>query len=242
MPRKRYQRKRKVVRRRRVHRKKNKMNKIQSYKVKSPGVICPDRYLVKLRYIDEHSFSLVGASFTYGYLRYYMNGLADPNPLVLTNPVQGFSELANLYNQFRVNGSKVELIISNMEAFPVIVILIPSNFDMSSYVTSANQARTLMGNPYCKYKVLSAKGGIDKATIKSFMTCQKIAGTNQTRYDVDYTGITTGLTGGTNPPKLLYWNVATYSLGGQAFTSAGVLFDCRITYYSQFFGRVPLAS
>lgn len=234
MARKKYQKKKKVYRRRRVHKKK-KMNKIQTLKLRMPGTICPDRYLVKLRYIDETSSTLAAPGAAYGYIRYFLNGLYDPNPLILTAPVQGFKELASMYSNYRVNGSKLNLVISNMESFPVMIVLIPTNYDLTTYLTSADKVRTLIGNPYCKYRVLSAKGGIDKSSMSTYISSSKILGSNKVKFEDSYTG-----TNSSNPTSLQYWNIACYALGGQNFTASGVLFETRITYYAQWFNRVPL--
>ena len=90
-----------------------KNNRIQSVVIRTPGVAVPDRMFVQLNYMDTTSRVLAAAGNPFGYIRYFSNGMFDANPLILTSPIPGFTELASLYEQYRVHSIKVSLRFCN---------------------------------------------------------------------------------------------------------------------------------
>lgn len=216
--------------------KKKKYNKISAVTIRQPGVIAADKYRVKLRYIDTTSSTIGSSPNSYGYVRYIGNSLYDPNPLILSTTVPGFKQLTTIYNKYRVRGCKITVNCANMEAFPVMVLIWPSYKDLATSVSNTF-LQEMIGNPYCKYKLLAAKGGMDRTILSSYMGWSKFVGTKNVVTDTDYAADV-----GQNPAIPLYWNIGTYTLTTTAFTSASVQFECRLTFYSEMYERIPLNS
>lgn len=233
--------KRKIYRRkkprRKVYKKKGrKYNRIQTSIVRQPGVVVPDRTFVKINYLDSTSSRLASPGNPFGYLRYYSNSIFDPNPLILTAIVPGFKPMMSLYENFRVRGCTIRLTFSNMENFPVLVLVWPTDQDQSGIV-NYQYLQEMVGNAFCRYKSLSAKGGIDKATIKMYISFKKLIGTSNVLTSPEYAG-----NDSSNPSKLMYWNIGSYTLDGSSFTAASIPFECRLTFYTEFFNRRQLTS
>ena len=114
-----------------------KNNRIQSVVIRTPGVAVPDRMFVQLNYMDTTSRVLAAAGNPFGYIRYFSNGMFDANPLILTSPIPGFTELASLYEQYRVHSIKVSLRFCNQETFPSVVLIWPTDQDQSGLISQA---------------------------------------------------------------------------------------------------------
>ena len=217
------------------YRNKKKYQKIETTLIRQPGVIVADRHFCKLRYTDQTS-NLLSIASNYGLIRYYANNVFDANPLILTSSVPGFTELASLYERFRVRACKVKLTACNQEAFPVVVMTIPTNYDIAGSL-SHPFLQELLDNPYCKYKALSAKGGQDKCTISNYITMERLFGTKNVKTDEAYAGYDSA-----NPGIMGFMNLCVYSMNATNFTTASVPFEARMTYYVEFFQRKVLTT
>lgn len=236
MPLKRKTYKKKAYRRKRYVKKgyKRKNTSISSVKIKQPGVIAADRYFVKLRYVDTTSSKIGVNGNNFGYFRYIGNSVFDPNPLLLSTNVPGFKELSLMYFQYRVSGAKLQVTCANMENFPVIVLIWPTTVDQAGVVSNV-YLQGMIGNPYVRFKILSAKGGMDKCILKSYISWKKLLGQKTISTDQDYGANVTG-----NPLNLMWWNFGAYTLDAGNFTTAAVQFEARVQFYTQFYNRVQL--
>lgn len=214
--------------------KKNTYNRIQSVVMRMPGVIVADKTFAKLMYIDSSSNVLAGGGNTYGYLRYYSNGLDDANPLILSAVIPGYKPMMSLYENFRVLGCKIEVNASNQENFPVNFLIWPSDQDQSGVITY-QYLQEMIGNAFTKYRTLSAKGGMDRSRLVGYISFKKLIGSKNYLTDVDYAGSL-----GANPAKLMFWHVGAYTLTGSVFTAASVPFESRLTFYCEFYNRRQL--
>lgn len=246
MPYRKYRRNRRMNRRRRVNRgyrrggrRKTNMNKIASMTSRDPGVIVADRYFVKLNWTDTTNYLLSSSGVDFGFIGYRANMAYDPLSSLSTRYPAGFTQMAGLYYTYRVRACKIRISCSNLEAFPVNVIVWPSLENLAGLV-GTNYLQSIMSNPYAKYRTLSAKGGMDRIVIKNYLSSVKAFGTNAAKYDLDYAGSTTSAVTTNQPEALWYWNVGCYPLNFATFTSASVAFDCRLTYYTEFFDRRPI--
>lgn len=221
---------------RKYYKKKAKYTRIQSTVVKQPGVIVSDRTFVRLNYLDSTSTKLSSAGNTYGYIRYYANGLYDVNPLLLTSAVPGFNEMMALYENYRVRGCLLKLTFTNQEAVPSIVLVWPTDQDQTTSV-NYQYLQEMVGNAYARYKAVSAKGGMDRGVLKLYISFKKLLGTTNILTSPDYTGTST-----TNPSKLMYFNIGAYTMDGSAYTSNSLPFEARLTFYTEFFNRRQLTS
>lgn len=238
MPRRRIAKPKKAFRAKRKFAKKGrkKYNKPATVTIRQPGVICADLYRVKLSYVDTTSnkVAIVGNSF--GYVRYWANNPYDPNPLILTTTVPGFKQLTTLYNRYRCPATKLVVRATNMETFPVVVLIWPSFVDLTTSLS--NQfLQEMISNPYCRWKMLSPKGGMDRCALTEYMSWKKFAGTSNVNTDRDYSAPVS-----TNPGVTFYWNIGAYSVDGSTFTAANVVFEARMVMYTEFYERVTLSS
>lgn len=239
MPRRRQARAKKPMRKRYGKKRiaKKKANKISTVTIRQPGVVCADRYRVKLRYVDTTSNRVGTSGASFGLVRYYANNLFDPNPLVFTTTIPGFKQLTTLYDHYRVRATKIVVRATNMEAFPVVVLVWPSFIDLTT--SSSNQFfQEMLANPYVKWKMLSPKGGMDRCQLTNYISWQKFAGTKNVSTDVDYAALVNAA-----PAQLFFLNIAAYSVDNTNFTpNTSVVFESRLTFYSEFYERVTLAS
>lgn len=232
--RKRNRRGRKKAPRKRGYRKRNRYTKIQSVKVRSPGAICGDRTFVKLIYYDQLNSILTNNGNNYAYIRYQPSAAYDVNPSLGTTAMSGFAELAALYNKYRVHASKISVLLSNQEDFGVTAMVLPLNVDPGSS-PSITTIQSYQMQPFCTRRVLSSKGGQDKASFKKYMSSKKIIGSNSFKYEENYASAVN-----TIPADNWYWIIALTTMGGTYFTTKGVVYDVLITCYVEFYDRKSL--
>lgn len=237
MPQKRapYKRKRQVAKRR--PRKKSKYTKIQTTIVRQPGVVVPDRMYMKMTYVDVSSTLLGTVGSQYGYYRYRMNDIYDPNPLILTPNVVGQKEMATLYERYRVSGCAIHLIGSNQMDIPVNIVIWPSTDDQATLVSTSQYIQQMIGNAFSQYRQISSKGGMDRFSLKNYVSCKKLVGSLQVKYDDGYAALS-----GASPSIPLYWNIASYSLAGFNYTSGTIPFEARLTFYVEWYDRRTLTT
>lgn len=238
MPRKRVNKRgaKKYHRKRKAYKGKKKYSKIQSLIVRQPGVVIPDRTFCKMMYTDTTSNLLATAGNTFGFIRYNANGLFDPNPLILTGTVPGFKAMSGLYERYRVRGCKIKVTFANQEAFPANVLIWPTTEDVSGSVSNV-YLQEMLDNAFCRYKTVSAKGGMDRGVLSSYISFKKLAGTGNVITDKDYSATTSA-----NPAVVLFWNIGTYSITATSFTAASIPFECRLTFYVEWYDRLTLSS
>lgn len=179
-----------------------------TYRINTQGPsYAPDSIIVDLTYADDQIVRS-NAGYKYNYWRIRMNSVYDPDPLVLTGAVSGFTEWANFYRRYLVLSMKVDSTFVNKENFPVGVSAAPSDIDLVALITSPLAAQNMSETPYSiKTKVLSPTGGLDRMSFQKTIDLAKFTG-QQGAYDdsLAYSSLVN-----TNPSTLLFWNFATYS-------------------------------
>jgi hypothetical protein len=188
-------------------------------------MFAPESVMVDLVYPDV-TFSRNNAALSYLSWRYRSNSVYDPDPLLGSGSVPGYTFWATGYQAYLVASVSYDVQISNMEAHPVDVCVCPSNEDLgSNYINSAE----LFGNPHATQSQLSAKGGQDRARLKGTIDLGHVYG-NVIQYVSSYASLT-----GTNPTPL-YLNVA--GVGAGNFTvNNGLDVRVTLTYRTMFFKR-----
>jgi hypothetical protein len=187
---------------------------------------------VTLSYADNTNVrNNIGASYLFYQLR--SNGLYDPDPLLLSGGISGFTEYGGFYRKYRVESVEVEWTISNNESFPVIIVFGAANSNLATVVTSSNDVLDLAENPYGVIKELSAAGGQDRITIRSKISLAQLVGQSEYYNDINYAGFL-----GSAPanPALL-----TYLLFGAVATkstfSNGIASMIRLKFKVQLYDR-----
>lgn len=220
---------RKRAGRRRFHKRHPKMDRIQSLTVRAPGVVCPDRTFVKLKYLDVTNQVVGTAGNNYGAIQYTANDAHLAAPI-------GFSEMSALYRYYRVHACSIKIQGSNMESFPVLSFIVPQN---TSYAVSLLHGQQSFQNAFVRSRTLAPKGGQDRFMLKSFISTRKLVGSNAIRFDDSYAALTSA-----SPGNVWYWyfyvlpndSLDTFTLNN------GVRFTTQMTMYVEFYERNILSA
>jgi len=86
--------------------------------VRLPKVtILPSNIQTKCKFVQLNVINNAGAAKASN--TFYVNGLYDVDPLLASTAIPGFSEMMDLYQNYRVIGGEVKARVTNNEAFPV---------------------------------------------------------------------------------------------------------------------------
>lgn len=186
------------------------------------GLVFPDVYLCKLVY--RQNFSLTTSTgFVYNLFR--GNSLFDPDQSGTGHQPYYRDQLATLYNNYRVLGSKITVVFT-------------SGTDGLGYVGVAPQTTTsapsvltdMMEEPYGRYKATTGYQAKGQTIVKNYMKTKKMFGMKSILYDD-----TCAAAMGSNPTQQWYWNVwgiAVDSLNISQFATV------QLTYYVRCENRV----
>nr|WAE42300.1 MAG: capsid protein [Cressdnaviricota sp.] len=252
MKRRRPSRKRRTVKRKRFFRKKK--QRISTLVMRKPGDYMPERFMCKLRYYDSASSLQYSPTPDYASVVYKMNSVYDPDPIVLSGAVPGFTELAAFYSAYRVVGFGYKVTFNNASEqniwpyCPYTVFCGPYNiYNTSStapptaissnssslyqFINSVNVKKKMLGVQY---------SGKDTQTISGFVNLKKQLGVKQYDYDPNYAAPVNG-----EPVNRMWFFIGAYYNGGLPPSSANLIYivlDITFTYYVEFFQRKTLTS
>jgi len=182
--------------------------------VRLPKVtILPSNIQTKCKFVQLNVINNAGAAKASN--TFYVNGLYDVDPLLASTAIPGFSEMMDLYQNYRVIGGEVKARVTNNEAFPVGVAC---GFVPNPGVGSNQFAVQDFGNKWTDMRVLSAKGGQDRCTFIEKFNCENLFGSSAYSGDVgNFLGTKT-----TNPGTVLQWCVGLTA--SPVFVSGATLF------------------
>jgi hypothetical protein len=192
-----------------------------------------DHVIVDLVYPDT-SYTHNNVGVTYLSWRYRLNSIYDPDPALGSGSVPGYSAWSGFFNSYRVLATSYSLDISNLEASPVDVFVVPTTSDLGLNYPNANE---LFGQPYCSQALISAKNGMDRVRLKGYIDLGNFYGNA-----VQYLGNDAFGSGfGNNPGTILYLNVGGVSAAN--FTSGnGLDYRFTLTYTVLLTGRKTLVN
>lgn len=199
------------------------------------SLIMPPRLNRTLRYVDS-AYVRNSPGNSYLVYSFRVNDLYDPDPLILSGSVSGFKELMLFYQNYRVLHSTITATISNLENFPIMFGMVFSQNNLTGSITSRDDAMNALEGPMStRARMLSAKGGVDKARISKGMYLSRILGIPaQYKADLAYAGA------GLSTPSIPLWlNFIVASATGVALTN-GYCTTTTITFHSEFFGLTSL--
>jgi len=170
-----------------------------------PREYAPTSMIVVLTYVDDSTLrNNVGNNFVYW--RIQLNCPFDPDPLLLTGAVSGFTEWANIYRRYVVLSTLVESTIINNEAFPIQFNGYYTDYDHSTSIVNRVSALNAGETLSVRSRGLSASGGLDRYFYVNrlnfpSLTGQRSAYTNS----MNYSSLVNS-----NPSTAfkLYWNSA----------------------------------
>jgi len=190
---------------------------------------------VTLTYTDNSIIrGASGASYFVYTLR--ANGLYDPDPLLLTGGISGFTEWGGLYRQYLVESVTVTWDVANAQTFPIQIVFAPSLTNLSTIITSAAAVSNLAENKQAQQRIISGVGGQDRARIKTTINLRSFVA-NPTQFQ---SGIYSGFLGAapSNPTTLIYLNFC----GSAPFVfSTGIVASLRVDYHTKLYDvQTPL--
>jgi len=193
-------------------------------------VVSRDTQRVTLAYQDvslSRAVSLLNSYFIY---TMRLNGVYDPDPLLLTGSVTGFAEWGGLYRQYLVEAVTITWSVVNRENFPVIIVFAPSLSSQAAVISSGQAVANLAENKFAQTRVLSAQGGQDRARIRVTIKLSSYVALPQ-QYN---SGIYSGFMGAapSNPSNLIYGNFCGYA--PSTFTN-GIVSDLKVRFHTKLY-------
>jgi len=167
---------------------------------------------------------------TTGSWRYRMNSAYDPDPVLGTGAVTGFTEWAAMYTRYRIVAFSYDIMVANLELFPQLIIVAPSIPDIGANYSRITQMSEV---PYGKKSLVSAMGGQDKCLLRDRVDLAKMLGSKTLLWSDNYSSAVT-----TNPNSQLYFNIG-FSSGG-ATTTKGLFVSARLQYRILFYARANI--
>jgi len=199
-------------------------------------LVSRDTQRVTLTYQDlslSRAVSLLSSYFVYS-MR--LNGIYDPDPLLLTGSVTGFAEWGGFYRQYLVEAVTITWSVVNRENFPVIIVFAPSLTNLAAVLSSGQAVANLAENKFAQTRVLSAQGGQDRARIQVTIKLSSYVALPQ-QYN---SGIYSGFMGAapSNPSSLIYGNFGGYA--PSTFTN-GIVSDLKVRFHTKLYDvQTPL--
>jgi len=160
----------------------------------------------------------------------------DIDPSLGSTATPGFTELAALYNTYRVLSYTSDVEVANGEAFAIQAVTIPwSNLQTAP---TANDASTpeLVSNQLSKKSILAAKGGQDRAKLRQHVNLARVY-SKQALTDDQFSSKTNA------GPGFVVYHVVGYTCAGTAVsTAAGMSAFIHYEINVMFYGRQVLTS
>lgn len=199
------------------------------------NAVMPERIMRNLYYVDSNYVRSNGGA-NYLVYAFKINDLFDPDPLILSGSVSGFKEIMQFYLNYRVMNSKLDIKITNNEAFSLLwgIFFAPISY-VGSLPNRDAALNTLENGLTTGAKILAAKGGIDKDSVQVEIPCHLVLG-NATQYksEIGYSG--QGLASPTIP---LYAHLVIASPTG-ANIALGVTTFLKMEFNTEFYGKTVL--
>lgn len=189
--------------------------------VRGPQAI-KDQYVCKLVYCETLKRSPASAIDNY---LFRGNSVYDPNQSGVGSQPYYFDSIAQLYQQYRVTGSKLEVELVNTAAVPAMATLFPANETIS--VTDIDD---WAGNRYSKSRVMApSSGSPNMARLSTYATTAAMYGVsaNIVKSEKDYSAAVT-----TNPTNQWNWHIIVGSMD----KATNITYEMRVkvTYYVKF--------
>lgn len=200
--------------------------------------IVPDRFRTKMS-VSYQGYIAVGA--TSSYFDIYGNSLYQPFTTSRTiatlvtgvfssntaaSPI-GYTELAALYNEYRVRGTRIKLTATPQNQADTITLVITPvcsvNGSVAPPVYSINQR-------YSRWKQIQNTNNVKENTIIHYMPSNKVLGLTKQQYDDQLPVVN-----GNAPPASLdwYWQVQVYTNNGSV-TAGQVMVTVELDLYVEF--------
>jgi len=199
-----------------------------------PGttLFAPSRTDLTLVYNDSTITRFNGAS-SFSFFRMRANSIFDPDPLLLTGGISGFTEWGGLYRKYLVTDVHIEWKVCNLNNVGVNLVFSASTVDVNGLITSNNTVADLAELPFSSAVALSPTGGQDRAIITKTISLAKLHGRpEQYLTDDNYSGFLGSAA--SNPTNILFLNFGAFA---SANMTSGIDSTLRIKYRVQLYER-----
>jgi len=194
----------------------------------------PPSLVTNLVFMDTNHSPLNNAGATFASVRFRPSSAFDVDPTLGGTSMPGFNEIAGIYGRYRMLSFKAQVIATNLEDFPVNFIVFASNFDLGN---NYSQVQSMFGNSFSRYKYLSPKGGMDRATIRTpWWKTEHIVGTDAVNVDTDFTATISA-----SPVNNTYLNIGLWTGNSTALVS-GVGMQMVLTAQYRFYENFHLVT
>lgn len=187
------------------------------------GIVFPDVYYCKLNYRTYGGIAGGGLQVT----RMAGNSIYDPDQTGTGHQPMYHDQLGDLYNNYRVMGSKIKVTFMAKDDTTGIGLVYPTQY--STWPTALG---TYLELPYCRWKSETGHGAGGKTIVRAYMSTAKLLSQNKqsvlSRDDL-------AATFGSNPIGLWYWVVGFNNID-DGTVNQGFIID--VVYYVRCENRV----
>lgn len=202
------------------------------------GNVVPDTLRTHLMFKDQElsRFNAAGAQFSVFYLR--LNNLFDPDPLLGTGSVSGFTELCALYTKYRVLSCEIDWEVGNFGAAPIFLYYYPSVTLTipASVIGAISQAETPYATPVHLVAPVNSAPNIVRFPKRNVVLSRLFGNPIEYYANEDYVGTATSSPAG--PTTSLYLIFVAYSSVTWAYNLNS---NIRLRTRTEFFGKYPQA-
>jgi hypothetical protein len=194
--------------------------------MREPGRFMPDRLQCKLRFMDttvKRSSAALSPVMNWT----YRSSAYDPDPAFLTGAIPGFTELAALYREYRVNSITGKIGICNQNAESCILCVWPSNGLNSANTLLASDVLEYVANPRGQMKILGNNTGTSTNEVNSTASGMQLVGPIF-KTDLNYSSPTNA-----NPALNYYLNIGIVNTQGNFAFPVGTAIQ--LVYDIEFF-------
>lgn len=220
----------KLSNRRNTNRKSHNNNKLTIYR--DIGRFISDRLRCNLLYNDTttsrtHALSPAGNWA-------YRSSAYDPDPSLGTGAIPGFTELANLYEQYLVHSMTLKLQVANQDTIAYILGVWPSNIVASVNSLLSSDIQEYSANVGAQRRIL--------ATVQARPSSLQVRAEGLSLFGRQFLTDTTFASSTSGNPSIPYGINIGFFAGGGANMSLSMIVSAAVTYDVEFFGRRQLES
>jgi len=199
------------------------------------GVYAPAKYTTWLEFHDQtttrNNAGVIGASW-----RYAINSLFTVDQ-VSAQPIVGRTNLAAMWQYYRVVGFCMDISYTNSEAFNIICGIFPQNNTTDPGLNTTVNWQVGPEQPGALSKTIGAIGGNNM--VKFHLPYRSIAQAYgpSAKMDPNFAALANGGT-----PASLLWTVPFFKSASGVVLVSGVVIDVRISYRVRFYSRITTST
>lgn len=191
-------------------------------------MVCEDTQFTWLAYQDGNT-SRLSSGNPWNYFAMRANSVYDPDPLLASGGISGFSEWGAFYRTYRVLDVEIRWTVANVtgnQPISVFALLSSVATPATTYAGLVNLSENSMATPV---RTISQVGGMDRTTITARWSLWKLMGQQQLT-DTSYTGFLG--TGASNPAIIINIYFCAYTqtaLTNPIFSDLKIYFKVQLT-------------